>query len=185
MRSPIVFANKSKNLLSFYGFCPYQLASECLQHTSVTRNEVGNVMLRNKTVKKFSNSSVKKQRVNKIFLTYLFKVADLIWDSTEVSEYSVAVLIQHCFKIVFLSILKFYHNIWHWNPLLNHYERCLKCISSIYQMIGIFHEGHSIHFPFTISCYRILDQQKQNPISLARLFWHSHFSLKVFSPFWQ
>ena len=78
MRSLIVFANKSKNLLSFYGFCPYQLASECLQHTSVTQNEVGNVMLRNKTVKKFSNSSVKKQRVNKIFLTYLFKVADLI-----------------------------------------------------------------------------------------------------------
>ena len=78
MRSLIVFANKSKNLLSFYGFCPYQLASECLQHTSVTQNEVGNVMLRNKTVKNFSNSSVKKQRVNKIFLTYLFKVADLI-----------------------------------------------------------------------------------------------------------
>ena len=35
------------------------------------------------------------------------------------SECSAAVLIQHCIKIVFSSILEFYHNIWYWNPLLN------------------------------------------------------------------
>ena len=117
MRSLIFFANKSKNLLSFYDFCPYQLASECLQHTSVTRNEVGNVMLRNKTVKKFSNSRVKKQRVNKIiWLTFL---KWLIYFEIPPRYVFCCSLIQHCIKIVFSSILEFYHNIWYWNLLLN------------------------------------------------------------------
>ena len=181
---------KVENLLSFYGFCPYQLASECLQHTFVTRNEVGNVMLRNKTVKKFSNSRVKKQRVNKIiWLTFL---KWLIYFEIPPRYVFCCSLIQHCIKIVFSSIFEFCNNIWHWNPLLNQsftnqptILHCLKCNSSLYQMIGIFHEGRSIHFPFRISCCRILNQQKHNPFSLARLFWHSHFSLKVFSLFWQ
>ena len=117
MRSLIFFANKSKNLLSFYDFCPYQLASECLQHTSVTRNEVGNVMLRNKTVKKFSNSRVKKQRVNKIiWLTFL---KWLIYFEIPPRYVFCCSLIQHCIKIVFSSIFEFCNNIWHWNPLLN------------------------------------------------------------------